>query len=148
MFGSITLNYVLGFITLYLVMKIYYMRKVVRVVPSVVTTHIQNASLQVRKQGIVGVQGVFSKFRKITEDYLVQKGISIKGNLSDIIEKAYNNGLISLKEKMWLIVTNKAGNQGVHKHAAEEYLKGQGKIPFRMANKAARNLGVEPAAYM
>lgn len=105
-------------------------------------------SARVRKQGIGAVQGVFSRYRRATEDYLVEKGVDISGNLSKCIDNAYENGKINENEKANLKVMNKGGVIGCHKYEAEKYMKEQSNIRFRDTHKAAKNLGIEMAAYL
>ncbi len=107
-----------------------------------------SSSSHIRKQGIGAVQSIFARFRKATEDYLIQKGADISGNLSKCIMKAYETGKINEEEKDNCLIMKNGGNLGAHKHEAENYMKGQSKIKFTNANNAAKKLGIEIAAYL
>ena len=99
------------------------------------------------KQGIGAIQNIFIRFRRAAEDYLIEKGADISGNLSKCIDKAYETGKISINELKNLNIIKNGGNIGGHLHEAEKYIKGQAKVSFRDVLQAARNLGIEPAAY-
>ncbi len=105
-------------------------------------------SLKVMKQGIGAVQNIFIRFRRASEDYLIEKGADISGNLSQCIQKAYDTGKITMMEMKNLNIMRTGGNIGGHLQEAEKYMKGQAKVRFRDALQAAKNLGIEIASYL
>lgn len=106
------------------------------------------ASAHVRNQGLAGIQIIFGRSRRMAEHYLVQKKIDISGNLKATIDNAHETGKITKKEHKNLCILKNGGNIGAHGHEAEKYVKGQGKTRYRDQNRAARELGMEPAAYL